>query len=80
MACVFTIFALHTSRVLQEVAAQSAAHDIVELLEHELVTVEFMNLLFLLTNGAFAIKPEIKRPLVLIMFRCHGVSNPCVDE
>lgn len=74
VACVFAIFALHTSRVLQEIAAQSAAHDVVELLEHEFVAVEFMNFFFSLTDGAFAIEPEIKRSLVLVMFCCQNLA------
>lgn len=71
VACVFTIFALHTGRVLQEIATQSAAHDIIKLLENEFVAVEFMNFLFSLTDGALAIQPEIERSLVLVVFCCQ---------
>lgn len=80
MARVFTIFTLHTSRILQEIAAQSAAHDVIKLLEHELVAVEFMNFLFPLTDGAFTIEPEIEWSLVLVVFCYHDFSNPCVDK
>ena len=39
VAGVFAILTLHASRVFEELPAESAAHDIIELLKHELVPV-----------------------------------------
>lgn len=74
VACVFAIFALHPSRILQEVATKSAAHDVVKLLEHEFVAIEFMNFFFPLTDGALAIEPKIKWSLILVIFRCQSLT------
>ena len=49
---VFTVLTLHSSRILQEVAAQSTSHDVVELLRHEFVAVHFVNKLLTLTNSS----------------------------
>ena len=39
VARIFAILTLHASRVLEELAAESATHDVVELLKHELVAI-----------------------------------------
>lgn len=39
MTCVFTILALHAGRILQEVSAKSTTHDIIKLLQNELMPV-----------------------------------------
>ena len=66
---VFAILTLHPRRVFEKVSAKSAAHDVVELLGHELVAVHFMNLLFALTNSTFSVEPSIERSTVLCLFR-----------
>lgn len=74
VACVFAILALHPSRVLQEIPTKSAAHDVVKLLEHEFVTIEFMDFFFPLTDGALAIESKIKWSLILVIFRCQHLT------
>lgn len=66
VAGVFAVFALHASRVLQEVTAQSTSHDVVELLLYELVAVHLMHLLLALTNSAFSSKTKVHLPTVLV--------------
>jgi hypothetical protein len=39
MTCVFTILALHAGRILQKVSAESTTHNIIELLQNELMPV-----------------------------------------
>lgn len=68
MASVFAIFALHASRVFQEVAAKGAAHDVVELLKHEFVSVKLVDLLLALADGSFTVQPNIEGLLVLVLF------------
>ena len=65
VACILAVFALHTSGVFEEVTTQGTPHDIVELLKHELVTVELMNLFFPLTDSTFTIETNIKGPAIL---------------
>ena len=55
MASIFAVFALHTSRVFEKVATESATHDVVELLYDEFVAIEFVDLFFALSHGAFAV-------------------------
>lgn len=69
MARVFAVLALHAGRVFEEVSTQGAAHDVVELLKHELVAVKFMDVLFALPDCTFSIKPNIKRSSVFCLFR-----------
>ena len=46
MACVLAVLALHTGRILEEIAAHRTAHDVVKLLEHKFVTIKLMYLFF----------------------------------
>ena len=55
MTRIFTILTLHTSRILQKVSAQSTTHDIIELLQDELVPEHFMDFFFPLTYGTFTV-------------------------
>ena len=68
VACVFAILALHSCRVFKKVPTKSTTHDIVELLEHEFVTVELVDLFLSLTYSALAIESNIKRSPVLDLF------------
>ena len=71
MASILAVRALHASRVLEKLAAESTAHDVVKLLLHELVTILLDDLLLSLANGTFTTKSDIKRLLVLGMFDCR---------
>lgn len=55
MAHIFTIGALHSTRVFQELTAQCAAHNVVELLRNKLVAVELVHIFLALANGTFTI-------------------------
>jgi hypothetical protein len=53
---VLAVRTLHTSRVFQEVSTQSASHDVVELLLHELVAVHFVHFFLSRTDSALTIQ------------------------
>ena len=54
VACILAVLALHAGRVLEEVSAQSAAHDIVELNLDEFVAEHLVHFLLALSNGTLA--------------------------
>jgi len=68
MACILAIFALHTSGIFEEVAAERASHDVVELLNHKLMAVQLVDLFFALANSTLAVEPNIERSPVFVMF------------
>ena len=68
VASVLAILALHAGRVLEEIAAEGAAHDVVKLVLDELVSVHLVHLLFPLTDGAFSAETHIDGASVLVMF------------
>lgn len=73
VTCVIAVGTLHTSRVLQKVAAESAAHDVVELLLHKLVSVLLDHIFLALTDSTLSAKANIERSLVLRVFgKGHG--------
>ena len=59
MACVLAVFTLHASRVFEEIPAEGAAHDVVELALDKLVAVHFVDLLLPLAHGALAVEASI---------------------
>lgn len=65
MTGVLAVLALHTGRVLEEVAAKRTSHNIVKLLGYELVSEHLVNQFFALANGPLTVKTNIKRPPVL---------------
>lgn len=65
VAGILAVLALHTGRVLQEVAAQRTSHDIVELLRHELVTEHLVDQFLTLANGSLTVKSNIEWAPVL---------------
>lgn len=65
VASVLAVGALHTGSVLEEVAAEGATHDVVELLGDELVALLLVNLLLLLTNCTLTVETDIEWPAVL---------------
>ena len=69
MASVLAVRALHASRVFEEVSTVRTAHDVVECLYREFVTVLLDDVFFLLANGTLTPKTSIKVAL--------GVCLPC---
>jgi hypothetical protein len=70
MTGVVAVRTLHTCRVLEEVAAERATHDVVELLLHKLVAVLLDNLFLALADSALATKTNVERLLVVSVFCC----------
>jgi len=64
VACILAIRALHTSRVLEEVTAQSTPHNVVKLLLHKFVPVLLVDFFFALSNGTFSIESDVERSAV----------------
>ena len=64
VAGILAVRTLHTRSVLEELSAQRAAHDVVELLGNELVALLFVNLFLLLAHGTLAVETDIERPTV----------------
>jgi hypothetical protein len=58
---------LHASCVLEQFSAQSAAHDVVELLLDEFVAVLLVDFFLSLTNGTLAAKPLVERLLSFVL-------------
>lgn len=54
VAGVLAVFALHSRRVFEKVAAERTAHDVVELMLDELVPKDVVDFLFALSDGTFA--------------------------
>lgn len=65
VAGVLAVLALHTGRVLQEVAAKRTSHDIVKLLRYELVSEHLVDQLLTLANGSLTVKTNIEWSPVL---------------
>lgn len=64
---VVAVCTLHTSRVLQEIAAQRAAHDVIELLLHKLVPVLLDHIFLSLTDSTLSAETDVEWGLVLRM-------------
>ena len=69
MARVSTVLALISDSVEQELTAERAKDDLVELPLHELVSIHFVNLIFTLTNRALTAKTArgVERPLADVL-------------
>lgn len=65
MASVLAIRTLHARGVFEELSTQSAAHDVVELLGDELVTLLLVNLFLLLAHGTLTVETDVERTTVL---------------
>lgn len=65
MAGVLAICALHTSSVLEEFSAERTAHDVVELLGNELVTLLLVNLFLLLADSTLTVETDVEGTAVL---------------
>ena len=68
MTRVLAILALHTGRIFEEFPAKSTTHDVVELLEHKLMAVKFIDFFFALADGAFTIKTNVEGSTVFELF------------
>lgn len=66
VASVLAVLALHPSRVFEEIAAQGAAHNVVELVLDELVPVHLVDLLLPLTNSALTTKTDVDWSAILV--------------
>ena len=56
---VLAIRALHSSSILEKLAAEGAAHNVVKLLLDEFVTILLHHFFFALTDSTFSAKPSI---------------------
>lgn len=65
VAGVFAIRALHARSILEEFSAQRTAHDVVELLGNELVTLLLVNLFLLLADSTLTIETNVEGTAVL---------------
>jgi len=74
---ILAIRALHACRVPQKPTAQSTAHDAVELLLNEFVTVLLVDVLFPLTNGALSTKADIDELAVSGLLGCYMLAEVC---
>jgi hypothetical protein len=68
VTCVLAVGTLHTRSILEKFSTQRTAHDVVELLGDELVTLLLVDLLLLLTNGTLTVETNIERTAVLQLF------------
>lgn len=65
MAGVLAIRTLHARSILEELSAQRTAHNVVELLGNELVTLLLVNLFLLLTDSALTVETDVEGTAVL---------------
>lgn len=74
VAGVFAVRTLHASRVLDKVSTQGAAHDVVELLRDELMTLLLEHLFFLLADCSLSIESNVEGPTVFHLLGCKAIS------
>jgi hypothetical protein len=67
---VLAIRTLHACGILEEFSTKRTAHNVVELLRNELVTLLFMDLFLLLTHGTLTVETDVERTAVLQLFGC----------
>lgn len=72
VAGVLAVGALHASSVLQEITAKSTAHNIVELLCDELVTLLLVYLFFLLADSSLSIETDVEWSSILQLLGYRG--------
>lgn len=68
VASVFAVCALHAGRIFEEIAAERTAHDVVELLSDEFVTLFLVDLFLALTNGTLTVETDIVHSAVFHLF------------
>jgi phosphatidylglycerophosphatase A len=67
VACKLAVGALHARCILEQLSAESAAHDVVELLLDELVAILLVDFFFPLTDSALAPESIIERLLSFVL-------------
>ena len=72
---IFAVFALHPRRILEELAAERAPHDTVELLLDKLVPILFLNFFFALSDGTFSAKASVETDFPPVLLRLEIVSD-----
>ena len=75
MTCVLAIFALHTGSVFEKLSTKCAAHDAVELLQYELVSILFLNFFFTLTDCTFTIQPCVEMGFATVLFDYNRLAE-----
>ena len=75
VASVSTIFALVADGVEQELAAERAQDDLVELALDELVPVHLVHLALALAHGALAPEAGVDGPLAHVLLDCCGTRS-----
>lgn len=77
VAGVLAVLALHPGGVLEELATERAAHNVVELLLDELVAVHLVDVLLALADGSLSPQPEVDGPAVLVRLdEAQGQLDP----
>lgn len=67
VAGILAVFALHTSRVLEEIPAKRTTHDVVELVLDKLVAIHLVDFLLALSNSALSSKTKIRLSLSVFL-------------
>lgn len=76
VAGILAVLALHASRVLEEVAAEGAPHDVVELMLDKLVAIHLVDLFLALADRALPIQAEIDRAsFLLLLHKAESEAN-----
>ena len=75
VASVLAICALHACGVLEEITAKRTAHNIIELLRDEFVSLLLVYFLLFLANSALAIETDVELPPSFHLFRYRSVRN-----
>ena len=68
VASVLAVCALHACGVLEKIATQGTAHDVVKLLLDKFVTILLDHVFFALSNGSLSAKTIVKRPFRVAVF------------
>jgi hypothetical protein len=79
---VLAIRTLHACGILEEFSTKRTAHNVVELLRDELVTLLLVDLFLLLAHGTLTVKTDVKGTTVLQLFGCPKLvyKNDLADE
>lgn len=70
MASVLAIRALHASSIFEEFSTQRTAHDVVELLRNEFVSLFLVDLFFFLADSTLTVETDVKGSTVLELLGC----------
>lgn len=71
---IFAVGTLHAGSIFQEITTKRTAHDVVELLGDKLVTLLFVNLLLLLSDGTLTVETDIERAAILQLLGYRNMS------